>query len=114
MRAALLLLNVVLALVAFTADGRSKLAPLPPLLRAVSDAAEVLTLSEGVALSDLLATIERETRTRVNVVILPTVEPEGVESHTQRLIERWRERTRALDNDRFIFVVIAKEDHVLA
>lgn len=42
-----------------------------------------------------------------------TVAPESVEAYAQRLIDHWTRQSRALDNGRFVFVVIAKNDREL-
>lgn len=87
--------------------------PLPPLLNPVSDAAHVLSISEGSALMDLLYRIEKTTRTRVIMLILPTVAPETIGAYVERLANYWRDRGGIREGGRFVFVVIAKEDGMM-
>lgn len=83
---------------------------LPPLLRAVSDEPGVLSLAEGQALSRRIAEIERATGIKMIALVVVTVAPESVEAYTQRLINHWKRHSRTLDNDRFVFILIAKND----
>lgn len=95
------------------AQNQPTLQPLPPLLRQVSDAVGVMSIAEGRVLSNLLAEIEEKTRTKIIVVIMPTVAPESVEDYAQRLADRWLNSGRIQEGGRFVFVVIAKEDRAL-
>ena len=87
--------------------------PLPPALHTLSDAAEALSVPEGRALADLLYEIERRTRTKIIVLILPKVAPESIEDYTRRLAIHWRNKGRIREGGRFVFVVIAQEDRVM-
>jgi uncharacterized protein len=95
------------------AQNQPTLQPLPPLLRQVSDAVGVMSIAEGRVLSNLLAEIEEKTRTKIIVVIMPTVAPESVEDYAQRLADRWLNSGRILENGRFVFIAIAKEDRAV-
>lgn len=86
---------------------------LPPLLRAVSDEVGVLSLAEGRELSRIIADIEQKTRVKVIVLIAETTQPESIEAYVQRLVNRWRTQTEALDSGRFVFVVVTKHDRAL-
>lgn len=83
---------------------------LPPLLRAVSDEPGVLSLAEGRALSRRIAEIEHATGVKTIALVVDTIAPESVEAYTQRLINHWKRHSRTLDNDRFVFILIAKND----
>lgn len=47
------------------------------------------------------------------MLIAETTQPESIEAYVQRLVNRWRRQTEALDSGRFIFVVVAKDDRAL-
>lgn len=98
---------------ALHAQDETGLQPLPPLLRQISDAVGVMSIDEGRALSSLLAAIEEKKRTKIIVVIMPTVTPEGIEDYTKRLMDRWLSSGRILENERFVFIAIAKEDRAI-
>lgn len=90
--------------------GDVPLRELPPLLRVVSDEPGVLSLAEGQTLSRRIEEIEHDTGVKMIAVVVVTVVPESVEAYTQRLINHWKRHSRALDNDRFVFILIAKND----
>jgi len=95
------------------ADEAQALRELPPLLRAVSDEPGVLSVAEGRMLSQRIAEVERATGVKLVTMVVVTVAPESVEGYVQRLIDHWTCKSRALDNGRFVFVVIAKNDREL-
>lgn len=103
---------VALAVVSVAGAGEApeRLRELPPMLRAVSDEPGVLSLAEGQMLSRRIAEIERATGVKMVAVVVVTVAPESVEAYVQRLVDHWRRHSRALDNGRFVLVVIAKND----
>lgn len=103
-------ISVVAAASPGAGEGQQQLRELPPLLRAVSDEPGVLSLAQGRALSRRIADIERKIGVKMIAVVVVTAAPEGVEAYVQRLINRWKRRSRALDSGRFVFVVIAKND----
>jgi uncharacterized protein len=96
------------------AFAQTGLRELPPLLQVISDEVGVLSLQEGRALSRTLDDIEKKTRAKIIVLIAETTQPESVEAYVQRLVNRWRrDRPEGLNNGRFVFVVIAKNDRVV-
>lgn len=99
--------------VATPAQDQSELRSLPPILSTISDEVGVLTVSQGQILAKTLADIERQTGVKIVVVILTTSLPESIEAYVQRLINRWRRESKRLDDGRFVFVAIAKEDREL-
>jgi len=109
--------SVLLVVVGLTtariAEAQQLLRELPPLLRAVSDEPGVLSLAEGRALSRRVSEIERTTGVKMIVLVVVTVVPESVDTYTQRLINHWKRSGRALDNGRFVFIVISKKDRVV-
>jgi hypothetical protein len=96
--------------VRIVAEAPERLRELPPLLRAVSDEPGVLSLAEGQALSRRISQIERDAGVKMIAVVVVTVAPESIEAYGQRLINHWKRHSRALDNDRFVFILIAKND----
>lgn len=104
------LVALAVASVAVADEAPTPLRDLPPLLRAVSDEPGVLSLAEGRALSRRIAEIERDTGVKLVAVVVATVAPESVEAYVLRLINHWKRRSRALDNNRFVFIVVSKND----
>jgi uncharacterized membrane protein YgcG len=116
--------SLPVATAACAGDRQEPLRELPPLLRAVSDEPGMLSVAEGRALSrhiaelfkittDFEEEIERTTGVKLVTLVVVTVAPESVEAYVQRLIDHWTRQSRALDNGRFVFVVIAKNDREL-
>lgn len=87
-----------------------QLRELPPLLRALSDEPGVLSLAEGQALSRRISEVEHDTGVKLIALVVISTAPESVEAYTQRLINHWKRHSRTLDNDRFVFILIAKND----
>ncbi len=106
----LTLVALVVASAAVADKAPAPLRDLPPLLRAVSDEPGVLSLAEGRALSRRIAEIEHDTDVKLVAVVVTTVSPESVEAYVLRLINHWKRHSRELDNDRFVFIVISKND----
>jgi uncharacterized protein len=104
------LVALAVASVAGAGEAPERLRELPPMLRAVSDEPGVLSLVEGQMLSRRIAEIERATGVKMVAVVVVTVAPESIEAYVQRLIDHWKRHSRALDNGRFVFVVIARND----
>ena len=86
---------------------------LPPVLSAISDEVGVLSAPQGQALANLLGDVERDGGPNIIVLIVTTTQPETVEQYTQRLIQHWWDNSKELDRGRFVFVVLAKEDHAM-
>lgn len=86
---------------------------LPPLLRAISDEVGVLSVSEGTALSRHIARLEDDKGVKIIVVIAETVRPESIERYSSRVLAHWRARSNALDNGRYVLVVVAVKDREL-
>ena len=113
MRGTRIFLALVALVVISAADADeapARLRELPPLLRTVSDEPGVLSLAEGRALSRRIAEIEHDTGVKLVAVVVTTVSPENVEAYVLRLINHWKRHSRELDNDRFVFIVVSKND----
>lgn len=106
----LALVALAVAAAAVADEAPARLRDLPPLLRAVSDEPGVLSLAEGRALSRRIAEIEHDTGVKLAAAVVATVAPESVEAYVLRLINHWKRHSRALDSDRFVFVVVSKND----
>lgn len=110
--AVMLALSVPMAWTPVT-HGQSSLRSLPPVLSTVSDETGVLTIDQGQRMAAALTDIEQMTGVTIVVVILATTRPESIEAYVQRLINRWRRESKRLDNGRFVFVAVTKEDREL-
>lgn len=102
--------SLAAALTMGAGEAQEPLRDLPPLLRSVSDEPGVLSLAEGRALSRRIAEIEHDTGVKLVAVVVTTVSPESVEAYVLRLINHWKRHSRELDNDRFVFIVVSKND----
>jgi uncharacterized membrane protein YgcG len=101
----------IAALIAF-ASSAEELRPLPPVLRAVSDEARVLSDDQGRQLASAVADIAYATGVPVIVVVVDSTRPEPLRGYAERLAGRWRE-SRGLDPARAVFVIVATKDRAL-
>jgi uncharacterized protein len=97
----------------FGAPAQTVLRDLPPLLRAISDEAGVLSVTEGQVLAQAVSEMRHESRVQIIVLIAETTAPESVEEYTLRLATEWRSRDGYSDIEDRIFVVVSVGDRAL-
>lgn len=84
------------------------LQPVPPLTGRVVDLTQTLNASERQALESRLADWEARTTNQLVVLIVPTTQPEPIESFSLRVAEAWKIGRRGKDNGALFLV--AKND----
>ncbi len=84
------------------------LQPVPPLTGRVVDLTQTLNASERQALESRLADWEASTTNQLVVLIVPTTQPEPIESFSLRAAEAWKIGRRGKDNGALFLV--AKND----
>ena len=109
-----LLLAAMLALVSSSVwaqqwqTGTDGLLPIPPLAARVTDLTQTLTPAEVAALEAKLADWEARTSNQLVVLMVPTTQPEPIESYSLRVAEKWKIGRKGQDNGALF--LIAKND----
>ena len=103
-----LLSLLVLVFAAFPAGAEQAI---PALTARVNDLTGTLTSEQREALDAKLATLERETGAQVAVLIVASVQPEGVEQYALRVVEAWKLGRQGIDDGALL--LIAKDDRRL-
>ncbi|MEO5701166.1 MAG: TPM domain-containing protein [Casimicrobiaceae bacterium] len=85
--------------------------PVPPLTGRVVDRTGTLTADEARALEKKLADWEARTTNQLVVLMVPTTQPEPIESFSLRVAEAWKIGRRGKDNGALF--VVAKNDKKL-
>ena len=88
--------------------GTDGLLPIPPLTSRVTDLTRTLAPAEAAALEAKLADWEARTSNQLAVLIVPTTQPEPIESYALRVAERWKIGRKGQDNGAVF--LIAKND----
>jgi len=88
--------------------GTDGLRPVPPLAARVTDLAQTLASAERQALEAKLADWEARTGNQLAVLIVPTTQPESIESYSIRVAEAWKLGRKGADNGALF--LIAKND----
>lgn len=101
----LLLLWLALApLLGFAADYVS----LPPLKARVTDLSGTLDSSQQAQLEAGLAALEKEKGAQVVILLLPSTQPETIETFSIRLAEAWKIGRKGVDDG--VIILVAKQD----
>ncbi len=87
--------------------GTDGLLPLPPVAR-VTDLTKTLAPAEVAALETKLADWEARTSNQLVVLVVPTTQPEPIESYALRVAEKWKIGRKGQDNGALF--LIAKND----
>jgi uncharacterized protein len=95
------------------AHAQTALRPLPPVLSAVRDETATLSPSDGRALAIKLSEIKKRTKAEIIILLMTTVYPENIEAYVQRVTDHWKSSSQKLASGRYVFVVIAKDDHAI-
>ena len=88
--------------------GTDALLPIPPLAARVTDLTQTLTPAEVAALEAKLADWEARTSNQLVVLMVPTTQPEPIESYSLRVAEKWKIGRKGQDNGALF--LIAKND----
>ncbi|MET0204801.1 MAG: YgcG family protein, partial [Casimicrobiaceae bacterium] len=91
--------------------GTDGLAPIPPLRARVTDLTNTLSASEQQALEQKLAAYERDTGNQLAVLMVPSTQPEPIETYSIRVAEAWKIGRKGQDNGALL--LIAKNDRKL-
>ncbi|MET0733057.1 MAG: YgcG family protein [Casimicrobiaceae bacterium] len=91
--------------------GSDGLAPIPPLRARVTDLTSTLSASEQQGLEQKLAAYERDTGNQLAVLMVPSTQPEPIETYSIRVAEAWKIGRKGQDNGALI--VVAKNDRKL-
>jgi uncharacterized protein len=89
--------------------GTDGLAPIPPLHARVTDLTNTLSASEQQALEAKLAAWERDTGNQMAVLVVPSTQPEPIETYSIRVAEAWKIGRKGQDNG--VLFLVAKDDH---
>ncbi|MEO8303493.1 MAG: TPM domain-containing protein [Betaproteobacteria bacterium] len=88
--------------------GTDGLLPIPALASRVTDLTQSLSKAEAAALEAKLADWEARTSNQLAVLIVPTTQPEPIESYSLRVAEKWKIGRKGQDNGALFLV--AKND----
>jgi uncharacterized protein len=84
--------------------GTDGLLPIPPLAKRVTDLTQTLAPAETAALEAKLADWEARTSNQLAVLIVPTTQPEPIESYALRVAEAWKIGRKGQDNGALFLV----------
>ena len=109
-------LMALLPLVVFAQAGAwesatGSLAPVPPLSARVTDLTNTLSGVEKQSLESKLAAWESTTGNQLAVLMVPTTQPEPIETYSIRVAEAWKIGRKGQDNGALL--VVAKDDRKL-
>jgi uncharacterized protein len=113
-RAGFALLCLLLLSVAAADAPPSGLQPIPPLRARVTDLTGTLSSEQQAALEQKLAAFEASKGSQLAVLIVPTTQPEEIESYSIRVVEQWklgRGEVGGKKVDDGALLLIAKNDH---
>jgi uncharacterized protein len=88
--------------------GTDGLLPIPPLAARVIDTTQTLAPAELATLEARLADWEARTSNQLAVLVVPTTQPEPIESYSLRVAEKWKIGRKGQDNGALF--LIAKND----
>jgi uncharacterized protein len=87
------------------------LAPVPPLTGRVVDLTNTLSAPDAQALTAKLAAWEQKTGNQLAVLIVPSTQPEPIETYSIRVADAWKIGRKGQDNGAVL--VVAKDDRKL-
>lgn len=82
--------------------------PVPQLTARVTDTTGTLDQNQKAALEDKLQALEKNKGAQVFVLMVPTVQPDTVESYSRRVFDQWKVGRAKVDDG--ILFLIAKDD----
>jgi uncharacterized protein len=87
----------------------SDLKAIPTLTARVTDQTGTLSSSEKETLEEKLAAFEQNKGSQIAVLLVPTTQPEAIESYSIRVGDQWKLGRKKVDDG--VLVLIAKNDH---
>ncbi|HEY0219052.1 MAG TPA: YgcG family protein [Afipia sp.] len=99
-----------LGLAAFTISARAEVA-VPPLTGRVVDLTSTLSPDEAASLEQKLKDFEGRKGSQIEVLIVPTTQPEAIEQYSLRVAEQWKLGRKKVDDGALLLV--AKDDRKL-
>ena len=100
---------VLFALFACGAVGAQQLATIPPLDSPVVDTTGTLARAQKQALVQQALALQQRKGSQLQVLMVPTTQPETIEQYTTRAFEQYRLGRKGIDDA--VLVVVAKDDH---
>lgn len=91
--------------------GSDALKPVPRLAARVTDLTSTLSDAERTALESTLAAFEEKTGAQMAVLVVPTTQPEPVETYAIRVADAWKVGRKGRDDG--VLLVVAKDDRRL-
>ncbi len=107
---ALVLCWVWLGLAALTTSAHADVA-VPPLTGRVVDLTSTLSPDQAASLEQKLKDFEDRKGTQIEVLIVPTTQPEEIEQYSLRVVEQWKLGRKKIDDGALLLV--AKDDRKL-
>lgn len=105
---ALLGLLWLLALPLGVAHAADELIPVPPLQALVTDLTATLTPEQRAGLESRLRAFDERKGSQLAVLIVPTTQPEAIESYAIRVVEQWKLGRKKVDDG--VLLLVAKND----
>ncbi|WP_269791154.1 TPM domain-containing protein [Stenotrophomonas sp. Iso1] len=88
--------------------GAQQLAPIPPLDSPVVDTTGTLDAAQKQALEQQALALQQRKGSQLQVLIVPTTEPEEISQYATRVIEQWAIGRKGVDDG--VLLVVAKND----
>ncbi len=111
LRAAALLLGLLLVLLLALSGPAAGEVPVPPLKARVTDLTGTLSANQLRSLEETLSAFERDKGSQIAVLMLPSTEPETIEQYSIRVADAWKIGRAGVGDG--VILVIAKNDHRL-
>lgn len=106
-RAFAALLSAGLLMLALTVFAQS-LAPIPPLTSPVVDTTGTLSAGEIAQLEQQALALQQRKGSQLQILIVPTTQPEAIEQYAQRVFEEWKLGRSKVDDG--VLLLVAKDD----
>lgn len=103
-------LSAVLALAMVALGGQAWARPVPPLTSRVTDEAAALSPSGRTALEQKLASYEQRTGHQFAVLLVRSLEGDGLEDFSLRVVEAWKLGDAKRDDGLLVLVALAERD----
>ena len=92
-------------------NAASALQEIPKLTERVTDLSGILTVEQKNQMSHKLARLEQSKGSQLAVLILPSTQPETIESYSMRVVEQWQLGRKTVDDG--VLLLIATADRKL-